>query len=60
VWSDPAESWILKRVPGGSTLYRYLDIDYVAAYTRSLLYQAINVRREKRFGEIEAGFLEHR
>jgi hypothetical protein len=60
VWSDPPESWTLKRIPGGSTVYRYLDVDYVAMRARSLFYEAIGVRREKRFSEIEAEFLENR
>jgi hypothetical protein len=56
-WSDPMESWILKRVPLGSTLYRYADINMLAAWMRGGAYVLFDVEYGDRLHEIEAEFL---
>jgi hypothetical protein len=60
VWSDPAESLILNNIPGGSTLYRYLDFNMLARQLRARFYQTFRVGYENRLHEIEAEFLGNR
>ncbi|MEX2284429.1 MAG: hypothetical protein WEE89_18210 [Gemmatimonadota bacterium] len=60
VWSDPAESWILNRIPGGSTFYRYFDFNMLAKQSRTRFYQTFRVGYENRLHEIEAEFLGNR
>ena len=56
-WSDPMESWILKRVPLGSTLYRYADFNVLAVRLRGHAYALFDVQYGDRLHEIEAEFL---
>jgi hypothetical protein len=56
-WSDPMESWILKRVPLGSTLYRYADFNVLAGALFGGAYELFDVDHGDRFHEIEAEFL---
>jgi hypothetical protein len=60
VWSDPAEARMLKRIPGGSTLYRYLDVNMFALLLREQFYETFRVSHGNRFHEIEADFFENR
>jgi hypothetical protein len=59
-WSDPMESWVLNRVPLGSTLHRYADFDLAARALHWGAYELFNVSDENRLHEIEAGFLAER
>jgi hypothetical protein len=56
-WSDPLESWILKRVPLGSTLYRYADFNALAYGMHYGAYELFDVDHGDRLHEIEAFFL---
>jgi hypothetical protein len=56
-WSDPMESWILKRVPLGSTLLRYADINVLAVGLQSGAYELFDVDEGDRLNQIEANFL---
>ena len=56
-WSDPMESGILKRVPLGSTLYRYVDFDVLAGGMRLGAYELFDIDDGDRLHEIEAEFL---
>jgi hypothetical protein len=56
-WSDPMESWLLERVPLGSTLYRYADLNMLAVRLRWGAYALFDVEHGDRLHEIEAEFL---
>lgn len=56
-WGDPMESWILKRVPLGSTLNRYADFNVLAVRLRGNAYALFDVEHGDRLHEIEAEFL---
>jgi hypothetical protein len=56
-WGDPMESWILERVPFGSTLYRYVDFDVLAGGMRHGAYELFDIDDGDRLHEIEAEFL---
>jgi len=56
-WSDPMESWILERVPLGSTLYKYADFNVVAGGLHHAVYALFDVEHGDRLHEIEANFL---
>jgi hypothetical protein len=59
-WSDPMESWILKRVPLGSPLYRYADFNVLAYGMHYGAYALFDVDQGDRLHEIEASFLADR
>jgi hypothetical protein len=59
-WSDPAESWLMNRVPLGGTMYRYLDLAIVAPVLGSAAYDLFDVSDRHRLYEIEAYFLDGR
>jgi hypothetical protein len=51
------ESWILKRVPLGSALYRYADLNALAYGMHYGAYDLFDVDHGDRLHEIEASFL---
>lgn len=57
VWSDPAEDWLLRQIPGGRAVGRFLDFG-VSNPIRSGLGRFIPGGRENHPWEIEAEFLE--
>lgn len=56
VWNDPAENWVLDRVPGGGMVGRFLDFN-LSNQMRGVVGRAIG-ERENYPWEIEAEFLE--
>lgn len=56
-WSEPVEAWLMKRIPGGSTLYRYMDVAFVVPTVGGALYEVLDVSDENQIHEIEARFL---
>ena len=60
VWNDPPESWALGHLPGGSTIYRFVDIDATVSWIPQGLYELFDVPQRHRLPEIEAEFLENR
>jgi hypothetical protein len=58
VWSQPAGEWLLRRVPGGERIDRYIDVNLVDTM-RGLLSVVISERRNQPW-ELEANFLERR
>lgn len=56
-WSDPAEAWVLNRLPLGPAVHRYVDIGVTGAILHHGLYELFNVSHSNQLHEIEAHFL---
>jgi hypothetical protein len=56
-WSEPLEAWLMNGIPHGSTVYRYVDVDYAVPWLIWGMYHVLDVEHDERLHEIEANFL---
>lgn len=59
-WSEPAEAWVMQRIPFARSAYRFFDIGVAGSLAGSALLSVFDVDYGDRLYEIEASFLSDR
>jgi hypothetical protein len=57
-WSDPLEEWVVRRLPGGAVVNRYVDLGLSNVFTAAIA--ELFGEHDDRPTELEATFLQHR